>query len=71
MSNFHPLPLRQKIIISAIIILSTIPFLFITTNYKFLGLALFAWLLVMIMILTPIITIFELVLENRRDSDEH
>ncbi len=65
MSCCFKLTKSKRNLLILLIILAATPFFFIHSTTKFYGISLFAWLLVGVMILTPLITISELLITNQ------
>lgn len=65
-NQFYKLSKSHLTVFILLIILSVTPFLFILSPTKILGVSLFAWFLVAIMIITPLITIIELYLSKEK-----
>ena len=60
--------LHNKTILIVLLILATIPFFFVKSSISYLGISLFAWLLVGVMIVTPIITLIDLLLNREGEQ---
>jgi hypothetical protein len=58
----------NRTILIILIVLAAIPFFFVKSSISHLGISLFAWLLVGVMILTPIITLVDLLLNQEREQ---
>ena len=67
MSASLPLDKNRKMILLIIISMAIIPFFFVHSPVSLWGISIFAWLLVGVMILTPIVTLIDLLLSKEQE----